>query len=119
MATRVTEGARRERHEKRESLFSSLAAALVSRVSRLRRSRARALLSLNLKKKRDCSQSTYRIGVHTLPNSFSCRHEELSGSLRARSRFTRPNRRAYSCSQASYLVECEHYLTVAIEGFHF
>ena len=46
MATRVTDGARRERH------------ALVSRVSRLRRSRARALLSgLNLKKKRDCSQS--------------------------------------------------------------
>ena len=33
-------------------------AALVSRVSRLRRSRARALLSLNLKKKRDCSQSS-------------------------------------------------------------
>ena len=33
-------------------------AALVSRVSRLRRSRARALLSLNLRKKRDCSQST-------------------------------------------------------------
>ena len=32
-------------------------AALVSRVSRLRRSRARALLSLNLKKKRDCPQS--------------------------------------------------------------
>ena len=32
-------------------------AALVSRVSRLRRSRARALLPLNLKKKRDCSQS--------------------------------------------------------------
>ena len=40
------------------SLFSSRAAALVSRVSRLRRSRARALLPLNLKKKRDCSQST-------------------------------------------------------------
>ena len=39
------------------SLFSSRAAALVSRVSRLRRSRARALLSQNLKKKRDCSQS--------------------------------------------------------------
>ena len=39
------------------SLFSSRAAALVSRVSRLRRSRARALLPLNLKKKRDCSQS--------------------------------------------------------------
>ena len=32
--------------------------ALVSRVSRLRRFRARALLSLNLKKNRDCSQST-------------------------------------------------------------
>ena len=37
MATRVTDGARRER---------------------LRRSRARALLSLNLKKNRDCSLST-------------------------------------------------------------
>ena len=31
--------------------------AFVSRVSRLRRSRARALLSLNLKKQRDCLQS--------------------------------------------------------------
>ena len=31
--------------------------ALISRISQLRRSRARALLSLNLKKKRDCSQS--------------------------------------------------------------
>ena len=41
------------------SLFSSRAAALVSRVSRLRRSRARALLPLNLKKKRDCSQSIH------------------------------------------------------------
>ena len=45
MATRVTDDAREES---------------VSRVSRLRRSRARALLSLNLKKKRDCSQSTVR-----------------------------------------------------------
>ena len=43
------------------SLFSSRAAALVSRVSRLRRSRARALLSLNLKKKRDCSQSIHKV----------------------------------------------------------
>ena len=42
MATRVTDGA----------------AAFVSRVSQLRRSRARALLSLNLKETRDCSQST-------------------------------------------------------------
>ena len=41
----------------RKYLFSSRAAALVSRVSRLRRSRARAFLSLNLKKRRDCSQS--------------------------------------------------------------
>ena len=63
MATRVTEGARRERHEKRESLFSSRAPALVSRVSRLRLSRARALLSLNVKKKRDCSLS---ISCHLL-----------------------------------------------------
>ena len=43
MATRVTDSARRKRH--------------VSRVSRLRLSRARALLSVNLKKKRDCSHS--------------------------------------------------------------
>ena len=93
MATRVTDGARRERNEKRETtrkarenglsrssdfLASKLkcwqarhvkrdfrvclnnryfSAALVSRVSRLRRSRARVLLSLKLKKKRDCSQS--------------------------------------------------------------
>ena len=41
-----------------QHFFSSRAAALVSRVSRLRRSRARALLSLNLKKKSDCSQSS-------------------------------------------------------------
>ena len=39
------------------SLFSSRATALVSRVSWLRRYRARTLLLLNLKKKRDCSQS--------------------------------------------------------------
>ena len=38
MTTRVTEGARRERHDERVSLFSSRAAALVSRVSRLLRS---------------------------------------------------------------------------------
>ena len=45
-----------------EALFSSRAAALVSRVRRLRCSRARALLSLNLKKKTDCSQSINKIG---------------------------------------------------------
>ena len=52
--------ARDGRGTKKESvsLFSSRAAALVSRVSRLRRSSARALFSLNLKKKRDCSQSS-------------------------------------------------------------
>ena len=56
--TRVTEGARRERHEKRETLFyhqSSRAAALVSCVSL--DARVRAFLSLNLKKKRDCLHS--------------------------------------------------------------
>ena len=54
------------------SLFSSRAAALVSRVSRLRRSRARALLSLNLKKKRDCSQSTLRLASrHVSSPGFS------------------------------------------------
>ena len=68
MATRETDGARWERHEKRETTGKArenglsrssdcLAAALVSRISRLRRSRARALPLLNRKKKRDCSQS--------------------------------------------------------------
>ena len=45
MATCETDGVRWER--------------LVSRVSRLRRSRACALLLLNRKKKRDCSQSIF------------------------------------------------------------
>ena len=47
------------------SLFPSPPAALVSGVSRLRRSRARALLSLNLKKKRDCSQSKSTVAFLT------------------------------------------------------
>ena len=55
MPTRVIDGARRER---RRDGTGEESAALVSRVSRLRRCRARALLSLKLKKKRDCSQST-------------------------------------------------------------
>ena len=48
-----------------QSLFSSRVAALVSRVSRLCPSRARALLSLNLTKKRDCSQCKGAIFLHT------------------------------------------------------
>ena len=54
MTTRVTEGARRER-------LSSLAAALVSRVSRLRRSTlARACTPLTKREtaRSDCSQSS-------------------------------------------------------------
>ena len=54
-STRVTEGARRERHEKGKTgcrpRFSRLAASPLN-------ARARALPLLNLKKKRDCSQST-------------------------------------------------------------
>ena len=45
--------------------FFSRVAALVSRVSRLCPSRARALLSLNLTKKRDCSQCKGAIFLHT------------------------------------------------------
>ena len=113
MATRVTEDARQERHEKERLSFSSRSAPLVWHFSRLRRSRARALLSLNLKKKRDCSQSTNRIGVHTLPNSFrvgmksylvACEHAFVSLA---------------QIGELTLLVECEHYLKVAIEGFHF
>ena len=65
MATRVTDGARRD--------------ALVSRVSRLRRLRARALPSLNLKKKKDCSQwfgSHFNVGV-TLRLLLSARVSSL------------------------------------------
>ena len=51
MTTRVTEGARRER------LPPSF---LVSRGFAAKRSRSRALPILNLKKKRDCSQSTFK-----------------------------------------------------------
>ena len=58
MTTRVTDGARR-------------AAALVSRVSRLCRSRARALLSLHLKEKRDCLQSIKKL-VKTLIEWHLC-----------------------------------------------
>ena len=54
-STRVTEGARRERHEKGKTgcrpRFSRLAASPLN-------ARARVLPLLNLKKKRDCSQST-------------------------------------------------------------
>ena len=65
MAMRVTDGARRD--------------ALVSRVSRLRRSRARALPSLNLKEKKDCSQwfgSHFNVGV-TLRLLLSARVSSL------------------------------------------
>ena len=61
MTTQVT-AARRETGE---------AAALVSRVSRPRRLRARALPSLNLKKNRDCSQSKENI------TKYSTTHKSL------------------------------------------
>ena len=49
------------------SLFSSRPAALVSCVSQLCRSCVRELLSLNLKKKRDCSQSRW---CHIASNTY-------------------------------------------------
>ena len=59
MTTRVTEGARRERHDKRETLFFLLglpSSFLASRGFAAQRSRARVLPLLNLKKKRGCSK---------------------------------------------------------------
>ena len=56
MTTRVTEGARRERHDKC-FLLGLPPSFLASRGEPLN-ARARALLLLNLKKKRDCSQSS-------------------------------------------------------------
>ena len=72
----------------RQSLFSSRAAAPVSRVSRLRRSRARALLSPSLKKKRGCSQSTpvtffkFLIFEEQLTHKHPQYHSGLSRSCR-------------------------------------
>ena len=66
MATRVTE------------------AALVSRVSRLRGSRARALLSLNLKKRRDCWQSIKELKTHFLQGQRPS--EEIYSQIPARKR---------------------------------
>ena len=60
MTTRVTEGARQERPDKRESLFFLLGlplSFLVSRCIVAQRSRVRVLPLLNLKKKRGCPQS--------------------------------------------------------------
>ena len=103
MTTRVTEGARRERHSNyfllglppsllasrvsrlasrvsrlasRVSRLASRVSCLASRVSRLasrgfaaQRSRARALPLPDLKKKRDCSQSTFWSLVKTIEQS--------------------------------------------------
>ena len=69
MTTHVTEGA-----------------ALVSRVSRLAalpqnaRARARALPSLNLKKKRDCSQSNRCILRFTVMTSCNWQEKETDGA---------------------------------------
>ena len=56
-AKRETRKWPRARLMARDGRGTKKADALVSRVSRLRRSRARALPLLNRKKKRDCSQS--------------------------------------------------------------
>ena len=60
MTTRVTEGARRERHDKRASSF------LASRDFAAQRS---ALPLLNLKKKRDCSQVSSAFGERRFVSS--------------------------------------------------
>ena len=56
MTTRVTEGSRRERQTGRERLETG-ETFLASRGFAAQRSRVRSLPVLNLKKKRDCSQS--------------------------------------------------------------
>ena len=55
-------------------------AALVSRVSRLRRSRARALLSLNLKKKRkrETALSLAKMGMFETFSSFNVMPAKLT-----------------------------------------
>ena len=63
------------------SFFCSLSSkmpALVSRVSRLGRSRARALPLLNRKKKRDCSQSNYTHAIYTSNRIVTMRWKSLT-----------------------------------------
>ena len=71
------------------SLFSSRAAALVSRVWRLRRSRARALLSLNLKK-RETACSLILITRHCpdLGSDWSCSMGNLIQLIRSTSQIS-------------------------------
>ena len=69
MATRETDGARLMARDGRGTQI----AALVSRVSRLRRSRARALPLLNRKKKRDCQQSSKNIAKNDSAFFQTCR----------------------------------------------
>ena len=56
---------------------------MAMRVSRLRRSRARALLSLNLKKKRDCSQSIITIFLVSFNLQSSCLMQSAVCSLQS------------------------------------
>ena len=74
MNSRVTEGAKRERHDKREFLpFCFHSCLPPSFLSSRQRSRARVLPLLNLGKKRGCSQSTFCM--------MSCLHCLLTSSL--------------------------------------
>ena len=72
----------------RDNSFSSRAAALVSPLSRLRRSRARALSLLNLKKKINCSQSVYDEKTETHTSYLSLLKLELDNALQEFKRST-------------------------------
>ena len=76
--------------EGRDNSFSSRAAALVSRVSRLRRPRARAFPLLNRKKKRDCSQSVYDEKTETHTSYLSLLKLELDNALQEFKRSINP-----------------------------
>ena len=71
----------RDPRDGRDNSFSSRAAALVSCVSRLRRSRALALPLLNRKKKKDCSQSIYDEKTETHTSYLSLLKLELDNKL--------------------------------------
>ena len=78
MTTRVTEGARQERYDKRAmravSLFSAWAAALVSCVSRLRRlTLARACTPLTKSEEKERLLAVYLYCGHFVPLVFMLR----------------------------------------------
>ena len=79
MTTHVTEGARRVRHDALFFLLGLPPSFLASRGFAAQRSRACALPLLNLRKKRECSQSTH---VCAKPFGDACKYKSINQSIK-------------------------------------